>query len=400
MNISSFIAHRYLISKNKNTAINIITRIATIGILVGACAMFVLLSVFSGLRTYSLSFSNDFDSDLMVVPKNIKSLTVNNQQLKLLKSDKNILGFSFFIEEKAFFRYGNQNISCYLKGVDSNFIKVFDVDKIVYQGQWIDSQSNMVVPGINIANQLGLGIFNPETPLEVFMPKVGKSINFDQNAYKQSFLVPCGIYFIDNEESNSKYVFSDVGITQELLEYKPNQYTGIDFKIASNSENEVKENLFKIFGNQILVKNRTQRNEALTKMLNTENIALYLILTLIIIITLFTLVGAIIMTIIDKKDQLKTLFAMGAEITQIQKIFIIQSLMICIIGSILGIILGVVIVFLQQQFQLIMISESMAYPVELNFKNAIIVLFTIGFLGFLAALLSSSKVNKRLFEKA
>ncbi|MFY7811675.1 MAG: ABC transporter permease, partial [Flavobacterium sp.] len=277
---------------------------------------------------------------------------------------------------------------------------VFDVDKIVYQGQWIDSQSNMVVPGINIANQLGLGIFNPETPLEVFMPKVGKSINFDQNAYKQSFLVPCGIYFIDNEESNSKYVFSDVGITQELLEYKPNQYTGIDFKIASNSENEVKENLFKIFGNQILVKNRTQRNEALTKMLNTENIALYLILTLIIIITLFTLVGAIIMTIIDKKDQLKTLFAMGAEITQIQKIFIIQSLMICIIGSILGIILGVVIVFLQQQFQLIMISESMAYPVELNFKNAIIVLFTIGFLGFLAALLSSSKVNKRLFEKA
>ena len=99
MNISSFIAHRYLISKNKNTAINIITRIATIGILVGACAMFVLLSVFSGLRTYSLSFSNDFDSDLMVVPKNIKSLTVNNQQLKLLKSDKNILGFSFFIEE-------------------------------------------------------------------------------------------------------------------------------------------------------------------------------------------------------------------------------------------------------------------------------------------------------------
>ncbi len=184
------------------------------------------------------------------------------------------------------------------------------------------------------------------------------------------------------------------------MEYKDNQYTGIDLKIAPNSESEVVKKLNQIFDNQIIIKNRSQRNEALNKMLNTENIALYLILTLIIIITLFTLVGAIIMTIIEKKEQLKTLFALGIEIVQIKKIFIYQSFMICIIGSILGIILGVVIVYLQQQFQLIMISESMAYPVELNFKNSIIVLFTIGFLGFLAALLSSSKVNKRLFEKA
>jgi lipoprotein-releasing system permease protein len=399
LNISSYIAQRYLISKNKNTAINIITRIAIVGILVGACAMFVLLSVFSGLRTFSLSFSNDFDSDLLVVPKNIKSITVTNQQLKSLKSDKNILNFSFFVEEKAFFRYGNQNISSNIKGVDSNFVNVFDIDKIVYQGQWIDSQSNMVVPGFNIANQLGLGIYNPETPLEVFMPKVGKSIEFDQNAYQQSFLVPCGIYFINNEEANSKYVFTDVTIAQELLEYKPNQYTGIDLKITPNSESDVSENLLKIFGNQILVKNRSQRNEALTKMLNTENIALYLILTLIIIITLFTLVGAIIMTIIDKKDQLKTLFAMGTEISQIKKIFIKQSFMICIIGCIFGIILGIIIVFLQQKFQLVMISESMAYPVEFNLINCVIVLATIGGLGFLAALLSSSKVNKDLMVK-
>lgn len=399
MNISSYIAQRYLISKNKNTAINIITRIAIVGILVGACAMFVLLSVFSGLRTFSLSFSNDFDSDLLVVSKKIKSITVTNQQLKSLKSDKNILNFSFFVEEKAFFRYGNQNISSNIKGVDSNFVNVFDIDKIVYQGQWIDSQSNMVVPGINIANQLGLGIYNPETPLEVFMPKVGKSIEFDQNAYQQSFLVPCGIYFINNEEANSKYVFTDVTIAQELLEYKPNQYTGIDLKITPNSESDVSENLLKIFGNQILVKNRSQRNEALTKMLNTENIALYLILSLIIIITLFTLVGAIIMTIIDKKDQLKTLFAMGTEISQIKKIFIKQSFMICIIGSIFGIILGIIIVFLQQKFQLVMISESMAYPVEFNLINCVIVLATIGGLGFLAALLSSSKVNKDLMVK-
>jgi lipoprotein-releasing system permease protein len=399
LNISSYIAQRYLISKNKNTAINIITRIAIVGILVGACAMFVLLSVFSGLRTFSLSFSNDFDSDLLVVSKKIKSITVTNQQLKSLKSDKNILNFSFFVEEKAFFRYGNQNISSNIKGVDSNFVNVFDIDKIVYQGQWIDSQSNMVVSGINIANQLGLGIYNPETPLEVFMPKVGKSIEFDQNAYQQSFLVPCGIYFINNEEANSKYVFTDVTIAQELLEYKPNQYTGIDLKITPNSESDVSENLLKIFGNQILVKNRSQRNEALTKMLNTENIALYLILSLIIIITLFTLVGAIIMTIIDKKDQLKTLFAMGTEISQIKKIFIKQSFMICIIGSIFGIILGIIIVFLQQKFQLVMISESMAYPVEFNLINCVIVLATIGGLGFLAALLSSSKVNKDLMVK-
>ena len=317
MNISRYIAQRYLISKNKSTAINIITRIASVGILVGACAMFVLLSVFSGLRTFSLSFSNDFDADLLVVSKSIKYITVNSAQLKSLQSDPNILDFSFFVEEKAFFRYGNQNISCFIKGVDSNFVNVFDIDKIVYQGQWFDSQSNMVVVGVSTANQLGLGLFNPETPLEVFMPKVGKSINFDQYAYKQTFLVPSGIYFINNEEVNGKYVFTDLSIAQELMEYSNQQYTGIDLKIKPNSENDVAKKLNEVFKNQIVTKNRSERNEALNKMLNTENIALYLILTLIIIITLFTLVGAIIMTIIEKKEQLKTLYALGIEITQI-----------------------------------------------------------------------------------
>lgn len=399
MDISRYIAKRYLVSKNKNTAINIITRIATIGITVGACAMFVLLSVFSGLRTFSLSFSNDFDSDLLVLPKNIKYFNVSKEQINALQKNKDIENFSFFIEEKAFFRYGSQNISCSIKGVDSNFVEVFNIDKIVYQGQWLDSQSNLVVVGIGIANELGLGIYNPETPLEVFMPKVGKSINFDQNAYKQTFLVPSGIYFLNNEEANAKYVFTDISVAQELMEYEPNQYTGMDIKIKENTENSVVEKINKIFDNQVVVKNRNERNEALTKMLNTENIALYLILTLIIIITLFTLVGAIIMTIIDKKEQLKTLFALGIEMPQIKKIFIYQSFMICVFGSILGIFLGVLVVFLQQYFQLIMISDVMAYPVELNFKNAIIVLLTIGLLGLLASLLSSSKVNKNLFQK-
>jgi len=283
--------------------------------------------------------------------------------------------------------------------VDSNFISVNAVEKSIYQGQWLEPQTNQVVVGAGIAQKLSVGLFDLVNPFEAFVAKPGKgTIDNPNEAFNKMQLVPVGFYFL-NEEISQKFVFCDLEVAQELLEFKTNQVTGIEFKLAANaSESTTIEALEKIFKGQITLKNRTQLNASLYRMLNTENLILYLILTLVLIVTLFTLIGAIIMTIIDKKNHLKTLYSLGAEIKEIRRVFLLQGFLICLIGGIIGLVLGIVFVLLQKEYELVMITEKLAYPILFTFKNIIIVLLTIGILGFLASWIASSRVNRNLMD--
>ena len=190
-----------------------------------------------------------------------------------------------------------------------------------------------------------------------------------------------------------------MGLTQELLEYKTNQISGIEVKIKnSTDESVISSKLQTIFNNKITIKNRAQLNESLYKMLNTENIAVYLIFTLVIIVALFNLIGALIMMILDKKGNLKTLFNLGTEIKDLRKIFLLQGTLLSVLGGIIGLLIGIGIVLLQQHYQLIMITPSLAYPVLFSIENVLIVLGTIVTLGFIASLIASSRVSKKLLD--
>jgi len=236
-------------------------------------------------------------------------------------------------------------------------------------------------------------------PFEVFVPKSGKgTIDTPEQAFTKTGLTPIGIYAI-SEELDSKYVFADLGLAQELLDLKSDQVSGIEVKLKPNVDAEqVKTQLQTIFKNKITVKTREQLNDSLYKMLNTENTVLYLICTLVIILILFTLAGAIIMMILDKKGNLKTLYNLGTEVKDLRKIFLLQGTLLSVFGGILGLVLGIIIVLIQQQFQLIMITETLAYPVVFNIQNVLIVMATIISLGFIASLIASSRVTKGLLE--
>jgi lipoprotein-releasing system permease protein len=175
--------------------------------------------------------------------------------------------------------------------------------------------------------------------------------------------------------------------------------SGLEIKIQNGAnEKAIIEQLQTIFNNAITVKNRAQLNESLYKMLNTENIAVYLIFTLVIIIALFNLIGALIMMVLDKKSNLKTLFNLGSEIKDLKKIFLLQGTLLSIIGGVIGLGLGIIVVIIQQQYKLIMITESLAYPVVFTFQNVLIVFGTIVLLGFIASLIASSRVTKKLLD--
>jgi lipoprotein-releasing system permease protein len=399
VNFPLYIAKRYLFSKSKNNAINIITRIASGGIIVGAMALFVVLSVFSGLRVFSLSFSNDFDPDLKVNPIYGKSFSISPEQERKIKKIEGVVNFSKIIEERVLFSFnGKQHVSN-IKGVDCNFSKVNKASQKLFNGQWLKQKTYQCVVGYGISEKLSLGLFDFNNPFEVYAPKTGKgNIDNPEEAFNRSNLIPVGIYAI-SEELDSKYVFADLGLVQELLEYKPTQISGIEIRTKPNISNaEVIDAITKICNNKVEVKTRAQLNATLYKMLNTENIAVYLIFTLVIIIALFNLIGSLIMMVLDKKANLKTLHNLGTEVKDLRKIFLLQGTLLSVFGGLIGLILGIIFVVIQQQFQLIMITQSLAYPVEFSLQNVAIVFGTIVSLGFIASIIASSRVTKKLLD--
>lgn len=369
------------------------------GIIVGAMALFVVLSVFSGLKVFSLSFSNNIDPDLKISSTLGKSFFISPSQEKQIKATDGVVSYSKIIEERVLFIFDEKQEVTYLKGVDQDFSKVNAIKKTLYNGDWLKPDTYQVVVGYGIAEKFSMGLLDFNNSLEVLVPKPGKgTIENPAEAFNKTVVIPVGIYAI-SEDLDSKYVFADLGLAQELLEYKTNQISGIEIKEKKGAdENAIISQLQTIFNNKITVKNRAQQNESLYKMLNTENLAVYLIFTLVIIIALFNLIGALIMMILDKKGNLKTLLNLGTEIKDLRKIFLLQGTLLSVFGGIIGLILGITIVLLQQHFELVMITPTLAYPVVFTIENVLIVLATIVTLGFIASLIASSRVSKKLLD--
>ncbi|MFH6961003.1 ABC transporter permease [Flavobacterium plurextorum] len=399
MNFPLYIAKRYIFSRSKNNAINIINRIASMGIVVGTMALFVVLSVFSGLKVFSLSFTNEIDPDLKMTSTLGKSFFISKEQENQLKKIEGVASYTKIIEERVLFLFKDKQHVTYLKGVDSVYPVVNDIKKKLFNGQWLRRDSYQVVIGYRMAQDFSMGILDFENPLQIFAPKPGTgAIENPNEAFTKTDVLPVGIYSI-SEDLDSKYVFADLSLTQELLMYKPNQISGIEFKLKPNAdESAITNQLKKIFDNKVTLKNRAQLNESLYRMLNTENIVVYLIFTLVIVVALFNLVGALIMMILEKKGNLKTLFNLGTEINSLRKIFLLQGTLLSIFGGILGLVLGIILVVLQQKYELIMLTATLAYPVVFTVENVLIVLGTIVSLGFVASLIASSRVSKKLLD--
>ena len=399
MNLSFYIAKRYAVSFSKNKAINIITGIASVGIIASTMALFVFLSVFSGLREFSLNFANASDPDLRIETVTGKTFLVTEKQEKLLNKSEYIVSFSKIIEERVYFMYDNKEIFAFIKGVDDQYIKITDFNKHLYAGEWFEPDSENVVIGADISRKLGLGLFDYNNALEAYVPKPGKAdIENPNEAFNKIALLPSGIYSI-NEELDGKYVFCSMKLAQQFLGLKNNEITNLEIKLKpSADENIVRKELISILGKSIKIKNRAQLNDSLYKMLQSENLFIYLFSTLVVILTLFCLAGAIVMIIIDKRDNLKTLYNIGVTQASIRTIFFTQGIIITLFGLLIGLGIAIGIILLQQHFSFIMITPTMPYPVLFEWQNIGIVVMTIIILGLISSWIASGTVNKKLFS--
>lgn len=399
MNFSLYIARRYLRSRSSNNAINIITLIATLGVIVSTIALFIVLSVFSGLKDFSLSFIRTADPDLKITSVEGKSMLFDEKIEKALMRDK-ISAYTKVIEERVFLSYGQKSHVASIKGVDSSYLHVNRLDTAVYFGNWVNYDAkHTVVVGSSISTALSLGSYDFLESLKIYVPKPGKGyITNPKNAFTQVKAQTIGIYRL-TDDIDKKFVYGNLSLAQDLLSYAPNQVTAIEIKVAPDaSVKEVQESLKNDLGSEFEVRTRQQLNSVFYKMLNTENLVSYLVFTLILVIALFNVIGAIVMMIIDKRENLKTLYYIGSTVREIRRIFVFQGFLLTIFGLAVGLILAIPFVLLQKKYGFIMITQSLAYPVEFRLVNVFVVIITIVVLGYLAAKIASARISKKLVE--
>ncbi len=397
MNFPFYIAQRYLRSKSSQNAVNIINFVTFLVIVIGSASLFIVLSGFAGLKTFSLSYTNIFDPDLKASPTTGKFFSVTPGQEKALAQIEGIASYAKELEEQVSFTHKGKNHFAYIKGVDQGYTTTTAIDSALIFGNWFFSEQQGVA-GIGLTNKLGLTINQTRNPLVVIAPKPGKGSISQSKPYNELPLIISGVYSVE-ETLDNKYVFTDLALVQALLEKDTTQVSGINFKLFPDADTpELRNQIATVFENKVTIKNREEQNSSLYRMLNTENLATYLIFTLVLIIALFNVVGAIIMMILDKQQNSKTLYSLGSTIKDLRRVYFVQGVIVTGAGGIIGVLLASLLIWSQLAFGWLKITPTLAYPVEYQWINIVIVLATIIVLGIIASKIASSRITKKLIS--
>ena len=308
MNFPVYIAKRYLRSKSSQNAVNIINFITFLVIVIGSAALFIVLSAFTGLKSFSLQFTTSFDPDIKAIPTTGKFFELSKEKEDQLKQLSTVAYYSKEIEERVYLTFKDKSHLAILKGIDEQAKNTVGLDSSLYFGEWNTEGFSSVV-GIGIFNILGVPINNFQSPMVALAPKPGKgSINqqvFQAKPYNSLSLVVSGVFSAE-EEADRSYVFASLPVVQQLLEKNTSTFSSLSFKLTDKINVEAaKQELSPILGNDVKLLSKQEQNSTLYKMLNTENVATYLVFTLVLIIALFNVVGAIIMMILDKQKILE-----------------------------------------------------------------------------------------------
>lgn len=391
MNLSFFIAKRYLVSKKSNNAITIISWISIIAIAVTTAALVVILSAMNGLTAVVADLYHAIEPDFKITALHSKYITNPNELASKLKTIKGIEDISFSIEENALVKLDDRQAVVTIKGVDSTFKYITHFDTVVTEGSYKLKYQNQpyAVFGRGIANKLDINVNDFITPISIYAPARGKveAIN-TEDAFEKIVVSPSGIFTL-NDDFDYKYVLIDLGQAQELFNCE-NAVSLIEVSI-DKTENlkQLQKEIINVLGEQYSVKNRYQLNDLLFKTLETEKLWTFLILAFILIIATFNIIGALTMLIIEKKKDIKTLYNLGADQQFIQLIFMKEGFLITAIGALSGLVIGLIICWLQQTFHLITFDDQYVipyYPIKMEWKDFIWILAVVMGIGFVAAI--------------
>jgi lipoprotein-releasing system permease protein len=403
--LSVYIAKRYLFAKKSRNAINIISGVSVAGVAVGTMALIIILSVFNGLEKMVSEIFNTFDPDLKITALEGKSFVPDTTRLNLLSEVNGVACYSLAIEENALLKYGDRQFIGVIKGVDENYTAVSGIDSSMYDGEFILRAENgreYAVPGLGVASYLGINI-NFVTPLSIVFPRKSAGLTLTaENSLNEKHLFASGIYQVE-KEYDSRYVYVTLDFARDITE-TPDGITSIEirFKDGANAESAQRA-VAQLYSDGFKVQNRYQQQEIFYKVMKSERLAIFLILTLILIIASFNIIGSLTMLIIEKERDIEILKSLGADKQLIRNIFIFEGWLISIIGAVSGVLLGFLICWLQQTFGLVKLQSNSlimdAYPVVMKLKDFIIVPVTVLLIGYWAAWYPVRFLSKKFLSK-
>ena len=392
MKLSVYIAKRYLLARKSRNVINIISGVSVAGVAVGTMALIIILSVFNGLEDMVNRIFNTFDPEIKITSAQGKVFSPDSLTLLKLTSLKGVASYSETLEENALLRYEKRQFIGTIKGVDNNYSLVTGIDSSMADNDkyslWSNGGRPQAVVGAGVANNLGLNI-NFIEQLQIWVPKRTGSVNLDpEDAFIKRYISPSGVFRVEHEY-DSKYVYVPISFARDLLEYD-NEVSGIEVKTVDRSDiKKLKEEIKSVFGPGFVVKDRLEQQEIFYKVMRSERLAIFIILTLILLIASFNIIGSLTMLIIEKERDIEIFRSLGADNTLIRKIFIFEGWLISISGAVAGLLLGFVFCWAQQKFGIIKLnSETLmmqSYPVAIRLKDFIVVPATVLLIGYWAA---------------
>ncbi|WP_214227410.1 ABC transporter permease [Pedobacter sp. B4-66] len=403
MNTPFYIARRYLFAKKSTNAINIISTISVVGVFVGSAALIIILSVFNGFEEVVLKMFNTITPQVVISPVHGKTFEPNTAYFNELKKNKNIYSYSEVLSENALLRYNDKQSVGLIKGVSADYLKNKSLDSITIEGKFLleNSGGNYAVIGSAIQTYLMVNTTDPFNPLQIFSPKKGNktsSINPADDFTVLSIPVS-GVFEVQQDFDNVAIV--PLKFARELLG-EPKKITSIEINLKPGIDADAfKLDVEKSLGKDFEVKDRIQQNKVLYNILGSEKWAVYIILTFILIIAIFNIIGSLTMLVIDKLKDIAVLSSLGAGKKLIKRIFLFEGMMITMTGCIVGLVVGFLFCLLQQKVGLVKMSQdnlviTNAYPVAFKWKDFVLVFLTVSVFSFVASALSSNLSVKKI----
>ena len=408
MNLSLYIAKRYLFSKKSHNAINIISGISACGVALATLALVCTLSVFNGFQELVAGLFTAFDPELKITATESKTFDSQDSLVVRVRELPEVEVATLCIEENAMVQYKGRQAVVTIKGVEDNFEQQTEIDSILYGYGNFTLRDEIVaygILGIQLTSTLGTGI-RPIDPIEVYAPKRGQTVNMANptGSFEQAYLFSPGVVFAVNQEKyDATYILASLDFARRLFDYNT-EITSLELKLKEGTNIErVQRNIQKLLGEKFLVQNRYEQQADVFRIMEIEKLISYLFLSFILLVACFNIIGSLSMLIIDKKEDVKTLRNLGADNRLIVRVFFTEGCLISLVGALIGIVAGIGLCLLQEHYGLIALGSQGgfvvdAYPVSIQAGDVILIFFTVLAMGCLSVWYPVKYLSKRLIN--
>ena len=411
MNFSFYIAKRYLFSKKSHNAINVISGVSVCGVALATLALVCTLSVFNGFQDLVTTMFTAFDPELKITAVSGKVFDAQDDRIQSLKQMPEVEVFSESLEDNVMVQYKDRQAMAVIKGVEDNFSQLTAIDSILYgRGEMMlhDEVVAYAIPGIELVSILGTGVRFLD-PLEIYAPKRGSKINVASPAssFNSDYLHSSGLVFAVNQQKyDASYILTSLKFARDLFQYDT-EVSSIELKLKEGANiNKVQGRIASLLGKDFQVLNRYEQQADTYRIMEVEKLISYLFLTFILLIACFNVIGSLSMLIIDKRADVVTLRNLGANDEIIKRIFLLEGCLISFLGALIGVVLGVALCLVQQEFGLISLGSGDsagafvvdAYPVNVQLTDVLLVLLTVLVISFFSVQYLVRYLSRRLLK--